>query len=226
MIRRTQVSEKGFTLIELLVVISVIGIVAGIVSGYLVTTMEQIALGNARSNIQRETENSLNLVTQDILLSASAEQNNQWPDHYSPGGTANEYGWTSNATTLILATPAQDNSNGSIIFSDPQTYITENNNFIYFLQNGTLYRRTLAAPVANNSAVTTCPAANATLSCPADSDLLDNVKSLTFTYLNGQNQSVSPPNARSIQINIRVAVQEYGHIVSVNYTTNMVFRND
>lgn len=218
-------SAAGFTLVELLVVVVVTTIVMIVVTNFVLGNLQQTTLASLRASVLQQTEIGLDLVANDIRLSANADLNNRWPDANSPGGSSNQYGWTSNSSTLILATAAQDKS-GNIIFSDPNNYITEKNNLIYFVSNGTLYKRILAAPDSNNAAVTTCPSADATSSCPADTEVLDNVTAFTVTYLDGQNDSVAPTNARSIQLAVTVSKKMYAQTVTASYTTDMVFRND
>jgi hypothetical protein len=176
-----------------------------------------------RDSLLKETELSLDLMSQDVRLSANADENNRWPDSNAPGG--NQYGWQSTASTLVLATAAQDNSR-NVIFSDAKNYITQKNNVVYFVQDGTLYKRTIAAPVAGNSAVTTCPPASASSGCPADKELLHDVTVFQVSYLNGQNQAVAPTDARSIQVHVTVSKSVFKKPVTADYTTRMVFRND
>jgi hypothetical protein len=126
---------------------------------------------------------------------------------------------------LVLATAAED-SNGSVIFADSKNYITEKNNIVYFVKDDTLYKRTIASTVANNSAVTSCPINTASTSCPADKELLHNVTDFTVTYKDGQNNSVTPTDARSIELRVTVSKHLYSQDISVDYTTRMVFRND
>ena len=66
----------------------------------------------------------------------------------------------------------------------------------------------------------------ASSACPADKELLTNVQSFTVTYLDGQNQSVTPTNARSIELRAQTSKQLYSLTVRADYTTKMVFRND
>lgn len=217
--------QAGFTLVELLLVITVTTILALVVTNILLGNTEQSVLGGGKQTVLRETEQSLDLMTNDIRLSANANLNNQWPDPNDPGGTANEYDWTSNSSTLVLATAATD-KNDNIIFSDSKNYITQKNNLVYFVSGGTLYKRVIANPVSGNSAVTSCPAAKASASCPADKELLHNITLFNITYLDGDDNSVSPPDARSIQIHVEVSQTIYGHLQTADYTTRMVFRND
>jgi len=215
----------GFTLVEAVVVLTVTTIMALVVTGYMLANLEQSTLASNRSTLISETAQSLDLATNDIRLSANADLNNRWPDANSPGGSGNQFGWQSNASTLVLATAAQNNG-GGIIFSDSKNYITEKNNLVYFVSGGTLYKRVIASPLAANAAKTTCPPASASTACPADKELLHNVTLFNVKYLDGQNQAVSPTDARSVELHVKVSKQVFGQPVSADYTTKMVFRND
>lgn len=218
-------ASSGFTLVEALVSLVVTTAVVLILTNYMLGGVQQSSIALSRDNMTKETEQSLDLMTNDIRLSANADDKNRWPDANSPGGSANQFGWQSNGTTVVLATAAK-NKSGNIIFADPANYITEKNNVVYFVQNGTLYKRVIADPVSGNAAVTSCPAAQASSSCPADTELLHNITAFGVTYLNGQNQSVSPTDARAIQVHVTVTKDVFKQPVTADYTTRMVFRND
>lgn len=220
-----RLEESGFTLVEALVSLVVTTAVVLILTNFMLGGVQQSSIALSRNAMTKETEQSLDLVANDIRISANADENNRWPDPNGPGGSGNQFSWQSNSSTLVLATAAKDKS-GNIIFSDPANYITEKNNIVYFMQNGTLYKRVIADPVSGNSAVTTCPAADASNSCPADKELLHNITAFSINYLNGQNQSVTPPDARAIEIHVSVTKDVFKQPVSVDYTTRMVFRND
>lgn len=220
-----KLNDTGMSVVELLVVLTVTTTLVLIITGFLITNLQQSTLATARGNILRETEQSLDLAANDIRLSANADTNNRWPDVNSPTGGTNQYSWQSNGTTVVLATAAE-NSSGAVIFSDSKNYITEKNNLVYFVKNGTLYKRTIASPVTGNSAKTSCPIALATASCPADKELLHDVTAFGVTYKDGQNNSVTPTDARSIELSVTVSKPLYGKNVSVDYKTRMVFRND
>jgi type II secretory pathway pseudopilin PulG len=220
-----RLNNEGFTLVEALVVLVVMTAMVLVITNFMLGNTEQSVLASNRDTILKETEQSLDLAANDIRLSANADLNNRWPDPNSPSGTANEFSWQSNGTTLVLATAAQDKS-GNILFSDSKNYITQKNNLVYFVQNGTLYKRTIAAAVSGNSAVTSCPAASASQSCPADKELLHNITSFSVQYLNSQNQTVAPTSARSIELSVTVSKSVFGQPQTASYTTRMVFRND
>jgi len=224
MIRRIPLTEGGFSLVELIVALVITGLLTGILLNFMLGSLVHSAEATARTNLLSEAQAALNVADTDIQSSASADQNNRWQDANAPDAS-NQLSWQSNSSTLILATAAQDSS-GNIIFADPLKYITQKNNDIYFVQNNILYKRILAAPVSGNSATTTCPAGNATSSCPADKVLVHNVTSFAVRYLDATNQDVTPTNARSIELTLSLATTQYGHTLSATYTTRMVFRND
>lgn len=214
--------QEGFTLTELAITIVVLGILLTVVFGFMTSSLLQYSQNTNRANLLNSAQTGFERVTNDIRLSANADNVNQWSDAHGPSGA---FSWTSDSDTLVLATAAQD-SNDNIIFADPANYISLKNNVIYYLSNGTLYKRVLAAPAANNSAVTTCPPNQASTSCPADSIVLENVKSFTVKYIDEQNTEVAPDDARTIELNAVLEKKTFSEPVSVEYTTRMVFRND
>jgi prepilin-type N-terminal cleavage/methylation domain-containing protein len=214
----------GFTLVELIVVMAVSGIVMLAVASFLMDNIYQTALASERDSQAREVQQSLDLAANDIRISANADTNNRWPDANSPGG-ADQYGWASSSSTLVLATAVQDSS-GRVIFADAKNYITEKNNIVYFVSNGTLYKRLIANPVSGNTWLTTCPAASSSTSCPADKELLHNVTAFSVAYLDEQNTTVPPSDARAIQLHVTVSKKVFKQTLTNDYTTRMVFRND
>lgn len=218
-------SFGGFTIVELLITIAVIGILTTSVATFFTNGLLDGEESFARNSQQQEIERTLDIMTNDIRLSANADLNNRWPDAYSPGAPTNEFSWQSDSDTLILAT-AVENTSGDIVFSDPHNYISAKNNLIYFVSGGTLYKRTLAANETNNAATTSCPSASATPTCPADKELLHNVTDFAITYLDGTDQSVTSTNARSIEVHLATSKQVFSRTISADYTTRMVFRND
>jgi prepilin-type N-terminal cleavage/methylation domain-containing protein len=215
-------SESGFTLIELLLVMIIMSIISLTLANFITDWLQASSLAQARTNLLTTTETSLDTVTNDVRLSGNADQNNRWPDPYAPGG---QFGWKSGSQTLVLAKVATDSST-NIIYSDPAKYISQKDNKIYYLSGSTLYRRTLTSDSPNDRAVTTCPPANATSSCPADTTVATGVSSLAFTYYDASEQIVTPTDARSVQVSITLSQTLNRKTISASYTTRMVFRNE
>src|SRR5690606_12152635 len=100
------------------------------------------------------------------------------------------------------------------------------NNIIYYVQDGTLYKRMLAADVPDNAIVTSCPPDEATGSCPADRLSVKDVDALTFRYFNANDEEVEPSLARSVEATLSLRTRQYGRDVHVTYSTRTVFRNE
>lgn len=218
-------NQAGFTLVELITSITLIGILTTMVVAFGVSGLANYNYSYNRSVLLDQAHLGLRSVSETILQSASADNNNRIEDSNGPGAPGNLFGWQSDADTLILATAAEDNS-GNIIFQDESQYISYKNNIIYFLENGDLKRRVLAAEIPDNKAVTTCPEAAATSSCPEDTTILENVDSFEVKYYDSQNQEVTPNNARSIGLEISLSKEVQNRTISADYETRTVFRND
>jgi prepilin-type N-terminal cleavage/methylation domain-containing protein len=218
-------SQSGFTLTEVLIAIVVTTVVVIVLTSFLMSNLQTSTLETNKANILREVELSTDTITRDVRLSANADLNNRNPDANNPSGSSNQFGWTSNSSVLVLATAAT-NTSGAIIFSDPANYVTTKNNIVYFVSNKVLYRRTIAANVSGNKAKTTCPSAKVTSTCPADKALLKNVTNFQVTYRDGSNNSVTPTNARSVEVSLTASSTQYHKTQSATYSTRMVFRND
>lgn len=216
--------QSGLTIIELLIALVITAFLTTIVVSFSVDKLEQNSIQNTQYQLLTNAETGLDRITTDIRVASAADDNNRYQDPNAPGAPANELSWASNSGTLILATAATD-SQGNIIWSDSKDYVSAKNNIIYYLNKGSIYRRVLADSVSGNSAITSCPASDATASCPADSDILDNVSSFSVEYFNSEDQQVDPADARSIQVSVVLNVRKYNQNISASYTTRMVFRN-
>lgn len=212
--------SDGFTLVEIVISLTIIGILFAVIGMFAVNVLGQTTVESVRASQLGESQIALDKITNDVRLSAGADINNRWADGNKSGG---EFTWASNANTLLLAT-AVVNNNNDVIFADPAKYISEKNNVIYFVKDRVLYKRILASPVAGNSKKTTCPVATQT--CPKDSALLQNVNSFSFRYLNGNEQQVTPSEARAIEITVQTTTERFSQTIKSDYVTRAVFRND
>jgi prepilin-type N-terminal cleavage/methylation domain-containing protein len=218
-----KITNDGFTLIELLLVMIIVGIMSLTMANFIASWLQTSSIAEARANLLNTAQVALDEINNDIMLSGGVDQTNRWPDPNGPGG--NEFGWQSTSQTLILAKVATDSS-GNAIFLDSSDYITQKDDIIYFLSGTTLYRRTLASNSTNDVAVTTCPASDATTSCPPDIIVATGVTNWSVSYYNASNQLVAPENARSIQLSITLTAPYGNRIINTSYSTRMVFRND
>lgn len=216
-----KLKNSGYTLVEVTIALTVTGMIMLAILGFTTNMLVQYSEANVRTDLLSEAQKALDIANNDIRLSASADDTNRWPDTNAPEG---DFSWESGDDTLVLATAVED-TGGDISFADESEYISHKNNIIYFVSEGSLYKRVLAAPVANNSATTTCPESGASSECPEDSLELDNVSNFNVRYFDGNNNEVEPTNARSVEITVELYEEEFSRPISVNYTTRMVFRN-
>ncbi len=217
-----QLSTTGYTIVELLIVMVVTGVLASVGSSFIISNLTSSTVATARANLLGEAQIGVDKITADIRASSNADTNNRWPDANAPGG--NQFGWTSTSSTVILAIASQDSSD-NILWQDASQYIPYKDNVIYYVQNNILYKRTLAAPVTNNLAVTSCPASLATSTCPADKAILHNVTSFSVRYLDRTSADTTPTNAKAVEISVTLQTMAYHSVVNATYTTRMVFRN-
>tara|TARA_B100002049_G_C16021348_1_gene350380 strand:- start:363 stop:1040 length:678 start_codon:yes stop_codon:yes gene_type:complete len=224
MIGASDTRQLGMTLPELIVAISVTVVISTVIVNFMIDNIRTSSAQSARQSLLGSARITLDKVTNDIRHSAAADDNNRWNDPHSPGAPGNQLSWQSNANTLVLATAAK-NTSGDIIFDDPSNYITAKNNYVYFVQNGILYKRIIASPVANNAAKTTCPEASSSPSCPKDTVVVRDVKSFSVAYINADNTSVTPSSARAVELTLTLEDKVFGESVNASYKTRMVFRN-
>ncbi len=218
--------QAGFTIIEMLVATVVASLLMIGIMTFLTTTLVNNSVRSIRADLYREAQLTLDVLTKDIRLSAAADEQNRWEDEFSPNAASTAgLGWESDADTLVLATAAEDGS-GDILFQDATHYITHKDNNIYYLQNGSLYKRILPADVPDNSANRTCPAASASASCPADRELVKNVSNFDIHYYNSMDEEVGPAEARSEEVSLTLQKTKYNRTVTAEYTTRTVFRNE
>lgn len=220
-----KLSSKGFTLVEVTIALTISGAIIGTIIMFMMSSLTNFATTTTRGYLMDQAQLGLDVLNNDIRLAGSADLHNRWQDSNAPGAPGNLLSWTGNNTTLILATAAEDPA-GSILFSDPSQYVSHKNNSIYYLNNGTLYKRTLAASVTGNKARTSCPPPSATDTCPADRAILENVTNFSVRYLDGSNNTVIPENARSVEASITLQERKYGRDITVSQTTRTVFRNE
>lgn len=217
--------QAGFTLVELLVTMVLMSILALMLPNFIANWLQASSEAQARSDLLLNAETALDTINQDIRLSGGTDQNNRWPDQNAPTAPGNLYGWTSSNQVLVLAKAAFDSGNNAI-FSDPAKYITEKDNEVYYLSGGTLYRRTIASSNASDAAVTTCPPADATASCPADRTIATGVSNFAISYYDANEDVVTPTDARSVQLSITLKRQNGSRTITAKYDSRMVFRND
>lgn len=219
-----RIKNSGVTLIELLVATSVIAILTILMMNFLASRLVDNASKNAHSDLELQSQLTLDVISRDIKHSANVDEQNRWPDDYAPGAPGNVLSWSSDGTTLVLARPSEDTSQ-NILFEDQTGYVSYKNNLIYFKDSsGTLYKRILAAPVAGNGSQSTCPAGTA--GCSSDIRLAQNVDSFALSYFDANDNPVPASEARSVAINLSLSKTVFNRDLNIQQSIRAVFRNE
>jgi type II secretory pathway component PulJ len=208
-----------------MIAVSLTSLLLILIVNFTTNAIINVNLTAARADLLREAQLAMDAMTLDIRLSSNADDLNRVADPNGPG--ADEFGWISDESNLILATAAMD-ADRNIIFEDALSYSSLKNNNIYFVQNNTLYKRTLAADDASNAATTSCPEAVADATCPSDRKLITGIVSVfNVRYMQADNtEAANPTDARSVEINLQLDAERFGRNVTAEYTTRTVFRNE
>ncbi len=218
-------NEAGFTIIEVVVSVVLVAIMITVITGFGLSTLSSYSINTARAELLGDARLATDIVNRDIRLSANVDEANRIDDNNAPNAPDDTLSWQSDENVLVLATPAED-TDGNILFADASNYVTEKNNHIYYVENGELRRRVLAADVAENSAVTTCPPEQASEDCPADSVFAENVATFQLRYVDRLGEETTVDNARAVEMVLELAAERFGRTIEVNQESRMVFRND
>src|SRR5687767_12830067 len=100
--------QAGLTLVELMVATAIISLLVILMMNFVAGRIADNARKNAVSDLQLQTQLTLDIINRDIKHSANVDDVNRWGDNYSPASPGNNYGWSSDADTLMIAKPATD----------------------------------------------------------------------------------------------------------------------
>lgn len=235
--------QRGFTLVELLVVVPIFVLVISAVIGFMVTLYTQLLVKEAETQMAFESQQALIAMQDDLYFARNFAENPSgvMVDIDAPGGDAAnwDYDTSPNHTLIVydiaLTKPHQDatreivyqitaasgnSCDASVIEQNPPVLT----NLIYYVENGSLKRRTLVPdPVnsrcaepyqqqtcdTNTTRVRQTASGPETVNCFADNVLASGVTNFTITYYDADNNvldsSDSPYAAERIMVNITVA---------------------
>lgn len=215
--------NPGFTIVELLVVISIIGILSVSLLAVFTNYFAILTRTNILVDMTNDSQNLLRATVEELRYGAGVRQTNVLADSNSPSG-----GWNTSNTNfvIIIAIPAVNASKAYII--DPDTGEPYNNELVYFKNNKTLYKRTLANVNAlGNTAMTSCPIALATPACPPDKKLTENVKDMNFTLFDQDDiLTTNTLLARSVKIDLQLERDTFGDPLVFDNTIRVTLRNN
>lgn len=237
--KQRSLQQTGFTLVEVLIMSPVVFITVVIITGYLFNQYGQLTQQGSSINLQVEAQNITFSMQDDIFFAKnfSDKSNNNLTDPYQPNG-----GWSYNSSppTLIINTPAitashRDPNRQPVYINtlgcSPQSTLEQNdelyNNIIYFVSGSYLYKRILTAPsgmatCGNSHQRQTCPSANASQACPADRILTDKLSSMTLTYYDTNNNTVSSPlQAEKVKVAVNLKDRAYAEDITASSSITM-----
>ncbi len=199
--------SRGLTIVELLVVIIVSGTVMGVVTSFALhywansATLQSdqetlVSRLNSGDYLRQAISSASGLIIQNDLpdthtgkVDPADGTGNYWlPIHAVPGTTL--MGNSGTITPLIYFNRPSINTSKNIILNGSTAY---QDDIILYLNGATkqLLARVIANSFAsNNRAKTSCPAALATTSCPADTVIANDVAAVTTRYFSRSGNTI------------------------------------
>ncbi len=215
--------ERGYTLVELVVSIGLMGILLVSVLAISVNYLALVTRNNISVDMTVDSQNLLRKTVEELRYGAGVREANTISDPNSP-----VEGWTTNNSdfVIIIAQPAENSSKQYIINS--LTGLPYNNELVYFKSGNVLYQRTLAnSSASGNTAQTSCPAALATPSCPADIKLIEYIEDMNFTLYDQDDVATNNPLlARSVKIDLSVSRDTFGQPLTLENSIRVTLRNN
>ncbi|HIA92081.1 TPA: prepilin-type N-terminal cleavage/methylation domain-containing protein [Candidatus Saccharibacteria bacterium] len=217
--------QAGFTISELLVALVVTSVVI-VAIFQLFTSYFGATLNNgAQVNLTNESQTILRKIVEEIRTGSAIRQQNLVPDSNAPGGN-----WQTSESdvVIIIATPTM-NADGDFII-DPNTGSPYQTEYVYFVEDTTLFRRTLVPGGASSSSPaeeTSCPEAVSSPSCPPDQVITSHYAAMNFDFFDQNNdETPSPSLARSLVINITLQRSGFGEPRTAENQIRMTLRNN
>jgi len=225
-----RLNNQGFTLVELLIVCPVLMICIAILMNFMFNQYGNLLIQNTAVNLQVQASNIISSIRNEAKNSESfvSQTNDYLTDDFAPSG-----GWSESdkSKTLIISRPAFSAKPGSpqsqpvVIKGDvcnPNDKF--NYNVILFSEGNNLYKRI----VTNTSSLNlcgsnyfkqTCPASNASLDCPEDKLLTNQLESFSVSYYDNLGQKTErPESATIVEVNIKLKDKAYAETVTAGST--------
>ena len=213
---------SGFTLIEVLIITPILMLTVVALLAYLFTLFGQFVQKNTEVDMRIEAQAAMFIMRDDMqIASAFSSQESSATKINDPHKSSP---WVSNTTpfpTLIVVQPSYTGAIGDpsrkLIHVSPtgnsgcqksqdiiDTYEVAYNNIIYFVENGTLYRRILTHYAQQLCGtpylVQTCEAGVGGPTCPDDKILASNVTGFQISYIQPGNIVTQTPEQSELLI--------------------------
>lgn len=214
-------SSAGFTIVEVILALTMAVVMSGVL--FLVTFRfyANAVQSQQAAELALESQSLLSQLTEDLRLASGINANSVIVDANRAGG------WTTSdaQNVLVISSPATD-GNDDIIY-DTETGSPYMNEYVYFLEGTTMYKRTLRNTDAEgNTAGTTCPEATASETCLEDRIFSQNVTDISFAMYDSTNAAVTDATqSRSVEMTVDSSRNVFGKVVSLSNTTRITQRN-
>jgi type II secretory pathway pseudopilin PulG len=214
--------EAGFTITELALSVTIAGFLILVLFTATFYYYVDTAQSQTATDLALESQTTLTQMTEDIRLADAISNTNILPDDNAPVG-----GWMTSdpGNVIIIESPAVDSSRN--IIYNTSTGFPYRNELIYFQSGNSMYKRTLAnTTAAGNTAITSCPEALSSPSCPPDRLFSANVNNLTFNFYDSSgNPTADVSLARSVNLQVDMAKKMFGKNITLSNTTRVTLRN-
>lgn len=216
--------SRGFTIVELILVIAISGILIVSLVSFISSMTKQFGITSARNAQTTQLSLATDRLDNDIK-GATAVLNYSPVDPSGPSGMP----WQTSTNRLVLSTAARDSSDEPIPGSNG--YATDT--IIYYLKDGSLYRRLLPANYAGNRYTPKNCSATPSGGCASDTKITDNVQSITFFYYAKDTGAsltpVTPPiatgNVTTVKFKLTLTRQQSGQTISTESNTTSLLGN-
>lgn len=182
--------QYGFTIVELMVTMAVGAVLVVAAVGVYLTVLGQSPVIKARNTLSTNLQNALNRINDDVRRSSNVTVYNLTADPSAPNAktgyenvpgptpdTNDQHYWRLGENRLLLNQTPVTNS-GNPIYDSAEYAAGKKNTIIYYVRDGALYRRVIAAAYGTNSVATaTCPTRTVVGGCvDSDTKLVDNLR--------------------------------------------------
>ena len=199
---RISITNRGFTIVELMVVVVVVGLLSAVIFGPLSNLYSAFFSAQQKIVQTTDTQNALNSIEHEIAIASGFYAANSVADPMGPNNNADGVQWRwdgsnsgGGASSRVLITGSYATSilenldttgARTLIYSSPGCITPVVNNKIYFVKNGSLYRRTLKNPGSTCSSMAqrqTCAAGVTNAACAGtDAKIVSGVTNFTINY--------------------------------------------
>ena len=215
-------TQKGFTIVEMILAVSISAVIAATLLTISLRYTGEMLRARITADLAIESQILLRSIVEDTRLADALSSTNAISDTNAPSG-----GWVTSdpSNVLIIESPAI-NSTRDILY-DSATSLPYKNEVVYYALGTSMYRRSLKnSAAAGNIMTTTCPAASATATCPADKLYTKYLKDLTFTFYDDSDTTTANATlARSVKITVTTERKIAGKTVTFANSIRTTMRN-